>query len=121
MKKVTSYIDLTRVKKLTKGDPVKMQKYLLQFLDLIPKKIAELKILQTFEDRERTRELIHHIGPHLVYFGVPEIIETLKYIEDKIDTISFSELQKVVADTLYKTERAIEEINNIVNKHSDNH
>ena len=119
MKKATSYIDLSRVEKLTKGDPVKMQRYLHQFLELIPEKIDELKTLQINENREKIRELIHHIGPHLVYFGVPEVNETLKFIESNINTIPFSELRIILNKLLFNINKAIEEISNIAAKYLD--
>lgn len=118
MKEDTSHINLSRLVKLTKGDEIKMLKYLHQFLDLISPKVIALKVYLVNKNHKKTRELIHHIGPHLIFFGVPDVKEMLELIEEEIEFTLTKELQENIGKLLINIEKATEEINNIVVKKS---
>jgi HPt (histidine-containing phosphotransfer) domain-containing protein len=113
----TSYIDLSNVKIISRGDSQRMEKYIRQFYELIPERLELLKKALLEEDRAQIRQITHKMAPQLQFFGVQEISIPIKRLELEYLSMSIKELHELVSGIIAKLEDAIAEISTILKLH----
>ena len=95
---------------LARGDKNKMYKYLNQFRTLIPERIAALKKSLQAEDRTLIRQILHKMSPQLQFFGVPNVVQPIKKLEETYQTMSMKALKQLVQKILITLQKAWEEV-----------
>jgi HPt (histidine-containing phosphotransfer) domain-containing protein len=110
----TSLIDPKGLIQIARGNNQRIQKYLNQFLELIPQRIEGLKIAIQQEDRKTTRQLLHQMSPQLQFFGVMQVIPSIKRLEKEYEIIPIEELKTIVQEILSILEEACEEVSGIL-------
>jgi HPt (histidine-containing phosphotransfer) domain-containing protein len=113
----TSYIDLSNVKIISRGDSQRMEKYIRQFYELIPERLELLKKALLEEDRAQIRQITHKMAPQLQFFGVQQISIPIKRLELEYLSMSIKELHELVSGIIAKLEDAIAEISTILKLH----
>lgn len=113
----TTHIDLQNLIHHARGDKSRMMKYLIQFQELVPVRIDELKENMSRQSRNEIRQTIHQMSPQLQFFGIPNIDKPLSKIEVEYKTMSFHHIQMHVNDILLKLEKASSEVDNILENH----
>lgn len=93
-------VDLTFLKKFTKGDPQKMRRYISLYLDVAPKTFAEMKRNLDNEDWEQLRINAHSLKPQADFMGVDSLKEELIKIEEAVKTKNFDLLENLFNTSL---------------------
>ncbi|GAB5408383.1 MAG: hypothetical protein BalsKO_07480 [Balneolaceae bacterium] len=112
----TNFIDPKNLIEISRGDPKRMLKYLLQFQELMPERIENLKLELLFNNRGKIRQILHSMSPQLQFFGIPEIIIPIQRLELEYETMPTKELESIVENVLLKLEKALQEINLIIHQ-----
>jgi hypothetical protein len=109
-----TFIDLQNLVNITKSDKTHMLKYLNQFQELIPLRVASLKESLAAEDRKLTRQILHQMSPQLQFFGVPGILTPIRRLEHEYLTMPLGDLKILVNEILIKLDGAIKDVENLV-------
>ena len=109
-----SYLDLQKIEKLCKGNPIKKLKYLNQFLEIITPSLAQLKTALKTKDKSTFRKTLHFISPQLVFFGLFDIPDLLKKVEKDSIPLTSDSLNKTIQENIFTIEKAITEIKLLV-------
>ena len=110
----TTHIDLQNLINISGGDQQKILNYLNQFQELIPPKVEKLKAGIQAENRLVVRKILHQVSPQLHFFGVPDVVDPIRRLELEYESIPIQDLRLLVKDVVMKLQRAIEEINLIL-------
>lgn len=119
MQKHTSNINLAGLNKLCKGNETKKLKYLKQFLEMISLSIQKLRLATEKGDRTTVMKEFHFMSPQLVFFGINDI-SVLMEKERENDGLSFDLLKDQIEKTITKIEKALEEVESIIENKSNN-
>ena len=111
------HLNLETLIRFSKDDDARMHKYLVQFQELIPERIINLKECMQLGDRKKIRQVLHQISPQLQFFGVPEVVGPIKKLELEYETIPEEELKEMVALILTRLGNALGEIEHILNEY----
>jgi HPt (histidine-containing phosphotransfer) domain-containing protein len=95
-------VDLTFLKKFTKGDAQKMNRYISLYLEVVPTIFEEMKRNLTDENWEQLRINAHSLKPQADFMGVNSLKEELIKIEEAVKQQQYDVLEK-----LYNTSYAI--------------
>lgn len=88
-------IDLTFLKKFTKGDPQKMKRYILLYLDVAPKTFEEMQRNLKDGDWEQLRINAHSLKPQADFMGVNMLKEELIKIEEAVKLGNYDVIEKL--------------------------
>ena len=110
----TEFIDPRNLIGISKGDKARTLKYILQFQELIPTRINNLKESLKNKDRKMVRQIIHQMSPQLQFFGIPEVIEPIKQIELEYETMSFEDMSILADKIIENTQRATKDVASIL-------
>lgn len=113
----TKFINPINLIDISRGDKEKMYRYLVQFQELIPQRIENLKDKLAEGDRIQVRQILHNMSPQLQFFGIPDVLIPIQRLELEYQVISLNELESIVKNILIKLEGATEEINRIIRDH----
>ena len=108
-------IQLEQLNQLCKGDPEKKRKYLLQFLELVPPRIQQIKKALKAGDHKSVRQTIHFLAPQLAFFGIPDFVDILKTTKGRPEALTLDHLRPVLKKIgigITEIERLLKEINN---------
>ena len=117
MNLTTTHIDLSSVKAISRGDLIRLEKYIRQFNELIPERLELLKKALFEEDRVLIRQIAHKMAPQLKFFGVKGINFPIKRLELEYLSLPKQELLELVSDIITKLEDAIAEVSTILKHH----
>lgn len=95
-------VDLTFLKKFTKGDAQKMKRYISLYLEVVPTIFEEMRRNLTDENWEQLRINAHSLKPQADFMGVNSLKEELIKIEEAVKQQHYDVLEK-----LYNTSYAI--------------
>ena len=99
-------IDLSQVEAIARGNPARVQRYLGQFLELVPPRMAALQQHRTRRDRRQIRQTLHSMRPQLAFFGVPGITAPIDRLELEYDTMPWPELEALLDDIMPRLKAA---------------
>jgi len=74
-------VDLDFLREFTKGDTVKMKRYINIYLDVAPETFRSMKQHISDKDWEQLRIKAHSLKPQADYMGIPELKSLLVEIE----------------------------------------
>lgn len=109
-----TFVDLENLLQIAGGDKARVEKYLNQFAALIPERMEKLRDSLDKEDRALIRQVVHNMAPQLQFFGLPDIVSAIQKLELEYQTMPMPELTALSDRILYTTEKALEEIINII-------
>ncbi|MFT6000655.1 MAG: HPt (histidine-containing phosphotransfer) domain-containing protein [Neolewinella sp.] len=112
----TNHIDLQNLIDISRNDQQKILKYLHQFQELIPPRIEKLKAGMQAENRLLVRQILHQVSPQLHFFGVPGVVEPIRRLELEYEAMPIEDLRLLVKDVVVKLQRAIEEVDLVLEK-----
>jgi HPt (histidine-containing phosphotransfer) domain-containing protein len=95
---------------ISRGDNSIVYKYLLQFHELIPARIDSLEESLKVGDRKRTIQLLHQMSPQLQFFGIKDIVQPIRRLELKYETMPFEDLSSLVDDILINLHLALKDV-----------
>lgn len=110
----TKYIDLENLFTISRGNPDRILKYLLQFSELIPVRIQSLKNSIANDERKMIRQILHQMFPQLQFFGIPGIVNPIRRLEHEYESMPKIELEELILVILTKLEHANNEVNRII-------
>ena len=110
----SNFIDLQNLIDISRGDKNRTLKYLIQFQELIPERIENLKESLQEKDRKKTRQIVHKMSPQLKFFGIPDIEVLILRLELEYTTMPLEDLNSLVNDMLIKLESAVKEVDLIL-------
>lgn len=110
----TTHLNLQNLIDLSKGDSDRILKYLLQFQELMPGRIENLKKELSENNRVKIRQILHSMSPQLQFFEIPNVTIPINRMEHEYNTLERKELESMVENILIQLEGATEEINNII-------
>lgn len=119
MQKHTSNINLEGLNKLCKGNETKKLKYLKQFLEMISLSIQKLRLATEKGVRTTVMKEFHFMSPQLVFFGINDI-SVLMEKERENEGLSFDVLKNQIDKVIIKIEKALEEVESIIENKSNN-
>lgn len=113
------YIDLANVRSISRGDPVKLKKYVNQFEELLTERLKLLTQAQEEKDRVQIRQIAHKMFPQLKFFGVQGISFPIERLELEYETMNWIDLNKLVDLIIFKLSSALQEVQEFTQKHLD--
>lgn len=111
-----SVIDLQNIITICRGDEGKMEKYLVQFIELIPERLEQLKLSLKDGDRIMIRQILHKMSPQIQFFGVQNITTLIRRLEFEYDSMPLEELEVLLRKIFVKLEAAIDEVAKLINR-----
>lgn len=76
-----SLADLSFLQNFTKGDNAKMKKYISMFLDIAPKSIADMEMMNKEGRYDELKVVAHSLKPQVSYMGIKHLETSIKEIE----------------------------------------
>ncbi len=114
-----TYIDLSNVQSISRGDDSKMKKYILQFEELLTERLELLNTAMQEKDRKQIRQITHKMIPQLKFFGVPDVDTPIGRLELEYETMAITELQNLVNLIIFKLSGALQEVQQFSHHHLD--
>lgn len=100
-------VDLTFLRTFTKGDPVKMKRYISLYLDVAPKTFAEMERNLQQKEWEQLRIHAHSLKPQTDFMGIQLLKEQLIRIEEAIQSNQLEGIEELF-DTALSLSREAE-------------
>ena len=110
----TNYIDPQNLINISKGDQARMERYLRQFMELIPIRVADLKKHLREDNRKMIRQTLHQMSPQLQFFGIPDVVMPIRRLEFEYQTMPHKDLENLVNKILQKLGGACGEVDCII-------
>jgi len=110
----TTYTDLNNVIGISRGDCKRFLKYLMQFKELIPERLIDVRNALDLHDRVLIRQILHKMSPQLQFFGIKDVGIPIQRLEFEYESMPFIELEILVNDIIVKLEDALEEISKLI-------
>lgn len=110
----STIIDLQNIITISRGNPDHILKYLKQFVELIPKRLKDLKISLENGDRMMIRQILHKMSPQLQFFGIKNVTTPIQRMEFEYQSMPINELEQLVNDIITKLEEAVAEVSKII-------
>jgi HPt (histidine-containing phosphotransfer) domain-containing protein len=110
----TAFIDPNNLIGIAEGNKDRTLKYLLQFQELIPSRINKLKDSLENKDRKMTRQILHQMSPQIQFFGIPDVVQSIKKLELEYETMPFNDLNELVDKIIVKLNLAIKDVQSIM-------
>ncbi|MFT4851399.1 MAG: HPt (histidine-containing phosphotransfer) domain-containing protein [Sediminicola sp.] len=95
---------------ISRGDDKIIYKYLLQFQELIPQRIASLKESLKAEDRKQARQLLHQMSPQIQFFGIIDLVKPIQQLELDYETMPLEELKVLVETVIIRLDLALNDV-----------
>lgn len=89
-------VDLTFLKKFTKGDSQKMKRYITLYLNVAPKTFDEMQNNLKNSDWEQLRINAHSLKPQADFMGIDSLKKELVKIEDAVKMKNFSAIENLL-------------------------
>lgn len=112
----TSYIDLSNVIAISRGDSSRVLKYIVQFQELISERKTLLKKALSTLDRVQIRQITHKMIPQLNFFGVKDVSIPINRLEFEYNTMPNEELKVLVLYIISILDAALDEVTKILNE-----
>jgi HPt (histidine-containing phosphotransfer) domain-containing protein len=93
-------VDLTFLRKFTKGDPEKMKRYISLYLDITPKTFEEMKRNLNNQDWEQLRINAHSLKPQADFMGIESLKQELIKIEEAVVAKNIDILENLYTTSL---------------------
>jgi HPt (histidine-containing phosphotransfer) domain-containing protein len=110
----TNYIDPQNLINISKGDQARMERYLRQFMELIPTRVADLKNHLREDNRKMIRQTLHQMSPQLQFFGIPDVVMPIRRLEFEYQTMVHKDLENLINEILEKLDGACGEVDCIL-------
>lgn len=111
----SSFIDLQNLITHSRGESQKVEKYLHQFLELIPPRIEKLTESLQARDRKTIRQILHQMSPQLQFFGIPGVVAPIRRLELEYASMDYAELKSIAETIMGKLDAACEEVEKVLN------
>lgn len=89
-------VDLSFLEKFTKGNPVKMKRYISMYLNIAPEIFERMKQNVEQKDWETLAINAHSLKPQTDYMGIATLKNVLISIENKAIEGEFNELENLL-------------------------
>lgn len=110
----TNLIHLNHLMEITHGDEEVTKRYLLQFQELMPTRIENLRESLKSENRKLTRQILHQMSPQIQFFGIPDVVPVIKKLEFEYANMPFEELRVLVENIITALNLAINDVDSIL-------
>lgn len=110
-------LDLTNLERITRGNQSSQLKYLIQFKELIPERVSQLRKMMEEGDRKGIRQCLHKMSPQLEFFGVNDAVILKHRLELEYDSFPQEEMDAMLRQLLYKIDQSYREIDEVIAKH----
>ncbi len=107
------HIKLDRLDQLCGKNKVKKHQFLLQFLELVPPVLEQVKVGLKNRDREKVRKGIHFLAPQLSFFGISDFTLILGQL-DAQPPASLEKLKGTIEQSLLKINKAMAEVRQMI-------
>ncbi len=87
-------VDLSFLKKFTKGDSKKMKRYISLYLDVTPKTFEKMEFNLENEDWDQLRIYAHSLKPQADFMGISSLKNVLIEIEEAVKKNNFDAISK---------------------------
>lgn len=114
-----TYIDLANVRSISRGDLVKMRRYILQFEELLTERLELLREALEQKDRFQIRQITHKMIPQLKFFGVRDVSIPIGRLELEFETMAMPELKNLVDLIIFKLNGALKEVQELSRQNID--
>lgn len=104
---------------ISRGDNKIIYKYLLQFQELIPRRINSLKDNLKAEDRKQVRQLLHQMSPQIQFFGIMDLVKPIQRLELDYETMPLEELNTLIEKVIIKLELALNDVTSALEENFD--
>ena len=108
------YIDLSNVETISRGDDTFVLKYLNQFNELIPERLALLQNAIAEQNRFEVRRIVHQMSPQIQFFGISSIVPLIQQLELEYETMPLKELNDNVNRIIATLEQALAEVSQLI-------
>lgn len=109
-----SHINLDNLETISRGDSVRMLKYLEQFKTLIPKRLNQLVLALDTQDRMMIRQILHKMSPQLQFFGIRDVSTPIQRMEFEYESMPINELVTLVNGIITKLDNAVAEVSKLI-------
>jgi len=113
----STYVDLENLVGISRGNKERMLDYLNQFQELVPQRVQDLKRGLQDGDRKMICRVIHQMSPQMLFFGIPDVLESIQRLENEYQTMPFEELNSLTQDILAKLDGATAAVAGILKNH----
>ncbi len=106
-------VDLTFLKKFTKGDSQKMKRYISLYLEVVPHTLEEMRRNLKDGNWEQLRINAHSLKPQADFMGINRLKEELVHIEEAVKQQQFEVLENLLQATCaisVDSERSLREL-----------
>ncbi|TFV93267.1 hypothetical protein E4S40_13490 [Algoriphagus kandeliae] len=114
-----SYIDLSNVRSISRGDSTRVKKYIVQFQELISERLDLLNEALEAKDRVQIRQICHKMIPQLEFFGVKEVRLPISRLELEYETMPMEELHSFVQKIISRLSGALAEVQEFLKNQVD--
>ena len=112
----TSYIDLSNVIAISRGDSSRMHRYIIEFHELITERKTLLKEALSSMDKVQIRQITHKMIPQLNFFGMKDVNITINRLEFEFNTMPYEELKILVFYIISILDASIDEVTKILSQ-----
>ena len=98
-------VDLSFLKKFTKGNPKKMKRYISMYLNIVPVILNNMQSDIQEKNWPRLAINAHSLKPQVDYMGIPSLKEIIISIEVKAKQISNEDAKADLEDLLEKANK----------------
>lgn len=109
-------LNLDRLDQLCKGNAEKKQRYLRQFLEMIPPAIEKIRVGLEAGDSQAIRQAVHFLAPQLAFFGIEDFALILKQLGRQPDRLNLHDLHQSIVQAVDKTSQATTKVQNLMNE-----
>jgi hypothetical protein len=106
-------IKLDRLNHLCGKDKAKKRQFLLQFLELVPPTLEQIKAGLKNGDRQKVRKGIHFLAPQLSFFGISDFTLILGQL-DAQPRVPLEKLKGTIEQSLLKINKAVGEVRQMI-------
>ena len=112
----TTYVNLEALDHLCKGDREKHVKYLRQFNEVLTPQMNQLQKALESKDFISIRQILHHTGPQLTFFGRPRFAELLIEMKEVADGENWINHIRGIQEEMVNIKYAILEVQDLLDQ-----
>ncbi len=108
------YIGLSQLEQITRGSAERKQRYLRQFLQLVPKRVEKVQEAMSQKDRALIRQTLHSMRPQLQFFEVPWVDQPIQEMEFTYETMEWEKMEQLTEKILHQLAEACKEVESLI-------
>ena len=94
-------VDLTFLEKFTKGDSIKMKRYISLYLEMAPRTFEEMEKNIKENNWNQLRINAHSLKPQADFMGIEKLRHLLIQIEENIENDCLANIEKLYNETFH--------------------